>query len=135
VPEWRIDEGLGLSKMVEDGWLIGGGLFCLGLLAGWGAHVLYRRSFNASRDGAAVLPDGDLNDVSEPQPDGAEPTDAAALSLIEAELSKAMELLEAADERDEAVVSEIETIDAAVKRANGRLKLLLKSVDGLRKER
>lgn len=55
--------------------------------------------------------------------------DEESVATIEAELAKARELLAADAESDSELADEIENIDQAVKRANGRLKLLLKSVD------
>ena len=58
---------------------------------------------------------------------------AAKLKAIEDELAKAKSLLET-DERDNADATEIlSELDEAVKRANGRLKLILKSIKRVKK--
>ncbi len=117
---------MGQDWLTQGGsqWAVAVIAFLLGLLAAWAA----RRMTDPKPD----APGGDLG--SEPEervPGAALESDAAAsakLSALEAEIRKARSILNA-DAEERAEMAEILAgIDEAVKRANGRLKLILKSL-------
>lgn len=65
---------------------------------------------------------------------GASPTGAPSpspdrLAAIEEEIRKARNLLEEGDEETKFIAEEIDTLDQAIKRANGRLKLILRAIE------
>lgn len=111
-----------MAELLESPWLVAGLAFVLGLFAGWMAwgrpwgddHAPGAgNGSNAVRNG--IIP--------------AEATSEDKLALIAAEIQKARAEMDAAEENDVAMSGELDKLDQAVKRANGRLKLILKSAD------
>ena len=100
--------------------------FILGGLAGWFAR------------GAGADAEDDLGDDVEcdDRGDGEPATEAGSqtvapsadkVNAIETEISQAKALLEDAEATDDDLVEELEKLDQAVKRANGRLKLIMRA--------
>lgn len=98
-----------LMHIVADRWFLAGAAYFLGLLTGW-----------------LVWSGGRLKDGEAP-PEAARPP-AERLAALEAELKTIQSLLQEDDAESEAFAEHLGELDDAVKRANGRLKLILKSV-------
>ncbi len=109
----------GLIGMLADCWPIAITAYFLGVLTA--AFVLRVRSNGDGANGAAA------KSVTTKAPDGAK------LGAIEEELKKAKTLLEIKDAQDAEAAAELNSLDEAIKRANGRLKLILKALKRLGK--
>jgi hypothetical protein len=87
-----------------------------------------------NRAGAGSLREGDSpGDAATPQPDGhgVPFRNGMKLDAIEHEIKNARALLDDREEAAKAFADELTTVDAAIKRANGRLKLILRAVKKL----
>lgn len=102
-----------LMQLLTSRWTAAASAYVLGLLTGWAIW------------GAAKAADrhveGDLNRESSPE-------NGDALGALEAELEKARALLDDQAEDQKTVLDVVARLEEAIKRANGRLKLIVKSV-------
>lgn len=102
--------------------------FLLGLLIGWMVWGAPWRD-----DQHDDVGDGEDGEKIRREPLAEYPADPSKagqkIGSIEAEIAKVKSLLETAKEGDDDLSAELDAVDNAVKRANGRLKLILKSVD------
>ncbi len=117
-----------LAEMLESPWLVAGVAFVLGLFTGWitwGGP--WRDKFEAA-NGESVKIGGEI-DAARAVRLSESATPDEKLAVILAEIQKAKELLAGAEEAEAAMGAELDGLDQAVKRANGRLKLILKSAD------
>jgi hypothetical protein len=120
----------GLMQLIENRWLIGFVAFVVGLFLGW---VIWGVSGDPKKSYVSAVDEvGGATHVSAPQletpGDDVSSTDPNVAS-IEAEIGKARALLANSLEADADLTAELDNVDQAVKRANGRLKLILRSVD------
>ncbi len=112
-----------LAEILNSPWLVAGIAFVLGLFVGW---MAWGRPWGVdqavrSSDGS----DGVRNGIIP-----AEATTEDKLALIEAEIQKARSEMDVVvEENDAAIGDELDKLDQAIKRANGRLKLILKSAE------
>ena len=111
-----------MAEILDSSWLVAGVAFVLGLFVGWMAWGRPWGEDNGSDKGKS--PDGVRNGIIP-----AKATSEDKLALLAAEIQKARSEMDAADESDAAIGAELDKLDQAVKRANGRLKLILKSAD------
>ncbi len=115
-----------MAEILESPWLVAGVAFALGLVVGWMAWGRPWRNGPARNDLSAGNGGADAaRDVSSGVSDS--PDDA--LGSVLAEVKKAKAMLDGADDAEAAMGKELDRLDQAVKRANGRLKLILKSAD------
>lgn len=115
-----------MAEMLESPWLVAGVAFVLGLFAGWmiwGGP--WRDKFEAGNGGAIA---GDGQAPANPALD-ASATPDDRLGAILAEIHQARKLLADGEDAETALRAELDSLDHAVKRANGRLKLIVKSTD------
>ncbi len=104
-----------LIGVLTSRWTAAASAYVLGLLTGW---VIW----GAEKTVVDNI-DGDLNgDLNGDKPD------PAALGALRDELKKAQSLLKAETQDQDGVNETVERLDETIKRANGRLKLILKSV-------
>ena len=113
-------------QILADSWLVALFFFGFGLLVGW--LIWAREIFKAQAEDDAPAT-GDLHAGAAKDID---PSDK--LGLLEAELKEARALLEETESESEAFASLISGVEEAVKRANGRMKLLLKSIKRAKKD-
>jgi len=100
-----------LMQMIAVGWPLGLAGFILGaLLGGFMARNRAEEAGGGASDRPRLKPDED------------------SLSALAAELKAAKELLEAEEADSSDVADTLKNLDDAIKRANGRLKLLTKAV-------
>jgi hypothetical protein len=100
-----------------------GGAYLLGLLTGWFAWCARRSDQNNQQPGeTAMTPDQQTKFV----PDAV--SASAKLEALAAEIKNAKVMLHAESEEREELAAAVASLEAALKRANGRLKLILKSV-------
>lgn len=101
---------------IASGWLIWGG----------------RRSEGVGGAETATTEDNGATALSGDRKAGGKDAVPAAISeklrAIQTEIDQARELLEKSEDGSESLADEIATIDEAIKRSNGRLKLLLRAV-------
>ncbi len=102
--------------MSLSGWIFFGIVYVLGLGTGW---LLWRRS----KVNAAAA-ETDVEVLSSP----GTPPSPEKLAAFEKELENAKAMLEAEAEDREDLDSALSALDDAIKRANGRLKLVMKSM-------
>lgn len=102
-----------LTQIIADRWFTAFIAFFVGLLTGW---------LMSDRQSKVETGNGD---AGEPLPD--------KLAALEAELKTAKALLEDKDADDEATAETLSGLDEAIKRANGRLKLIMKSIKKAKK--
>lgn len=98
-------------------WAVFIGAFVFGLATGWLIWGGARAAAFARRgpeDGLAGGPDGKVPE--------------AAIAAIEREIRAARALIDEADAQSADTVGELDALDASIKRANGRLKLLVRAV-------
>ena len=95
--------------MSADFWILVFFVFLFGVLIGW---ILHRRT-----------------DAHGPQAGAAQP---AKLDAVEAELKNAKQHLEASDADAAIAAEQLTGVDDALRRANERLKLIIKAVKGAR---
>ena len=110
-----------LTQIFENAWIVGLVAFVLGLFIGWaiwGASSTGETDDHPSERAEPSVKSGDNDTAADPR-----------LGSIEAELEKARGLLSENAEADNAFSDELEALDQAIKRANGRLKLILKAAD------
>ena len=114
-----------MAEMFDSPWLVAGFAFIVGLFVGWMVwggpwrDGLAPGNGAASGDAAAAMAGKRLFDETAGL-DG-------NLKTAIAELKAAKALLEKTDDIDAAMTEELDKLDQAVKRANGRLKLMSKS--------
>lgn len=117
-----------LTQALTNRWSLAAVAYLLGAVSGW----LFWR---AVRSGAEDRDDGDLT-IELPEEAEAVPGDkekngapaSAKLSALEKEIKQAKSILETDAEEHAAMADILSGLDEAVKRANGRLKLILKSI-------
>lgn len=102
-----------------NSWFVAIAAFALGLFAGW--LVWARGVFN--KDETPTSTSGDLHAADQEE---ADPNDK--LAVLDAELKKVRSLLAETESESEAFAELLSGVDEAVKRANGRMKVLLKSI-------
>lgn len=120
-----------LTQALTNRWTVAAIAYLAGVVTGW---LIWRVVSSGGNDGRADHR-GDLKvngaDDAKSGGDGGRKDNAPAsrkLSALETEIREAKAILEA-DAEEHAALAEILTgLDEAVKRANGRLKLILKSV-------
>ncbi|MEZ5891905.1 MAG: hypothetical protein R3C58_01970 [Parvularculaceae bacterium] len=100
-----------LMRMLADGWLLALAGFAAGLALG---------AWLSRAKGEAGKP----AETGEPR----RPSDAD-IAAIEAEIRAARQLLEAEEAEAGEAAEALKNLDEAIKRANGRLKLMLKAVE------
>ena len=111
-----------LAELLGSPWFVAGLAFLLGLGAGW---IIWARPWGGDHaSGEGNGSNGVLNGIIP-----AEATAEDKLALIAAEILKARSEMDLADETDAAMGADLDDLDQAIKRANGRLKLILKSVE------
>jgi len=131
------------AGILNAAWLPVAAAYVFGLVSGWliwsGARAATAPIDDEGRaSGPPLLLESDAEPAVESNAaDGAEKAEAKAngdpcpatmkLGAIESELRRAHDLI-AAENGDDDLVEEISSLDTALRRANGRLKLLLKSV-------
>ncbi|WP_375206450.1 hypothetical protein [Hyphococcus sp.] len=96
-----------LMQMIAVGWPLGLAGFILGALVG---GFMARGGETGNDAGSLIKPDAD------------------GLEALAAELKAAKELLEAEEAEAAEVAETLKNLDEAIKRANGRLKLITKAV-------
>ena len=119
-----------ITQIMTHQWTPAVVAFLFGLIIGW---IIWGAPWTKDRDHDA-MDEGDLDGRirREPLADAATKgtaTTDSKVGSIEAEIAKVKSLLETEQETDTDLSAELEAVDKAVKRANGRLKLILKSVD------
>jgi len=125
--------------MIVDRWFLAIAAYLLGLLTGWliwsgGKAASFEdgaaeTSDSLEGDGAAdVKQEPSLSAGNDKKPNGNDAPDTLKLGALQAELEKAKTLLADSEQENAALTDLLSNIDDAVKRANGRLKLILKSV-------
>ncbi|MHA7871498.1 MAG: hypothetical protein ACX939_04020 [Hyphococcus sp.] len=103
-----------LTQILTDRLFLAIGSFALGLATGW--LVWFGGRINGGGHSGLKAPDA-------PAPD------AEKLDALAAEIEKAAALLRQNEDDQVACQEALSDVDEAVKRANGRLKLMLKSID------
>ena len=117
-----------LAEMLESPWLVAGVAFALGLFAGWMAWGgPWRDKTEAGNGGPGIAPAG--ADTVGDTALGPSATPDEKLGAILAEIHNAKTLLADAEDAETTMRAELDSLDQAVKRANGRLKLIVKSTD------
>lgn len=115
----------------ENRWLVAGAAFIIGLFFGWMAWGSKWRDEEAVSeldiDDAATRDHG-----SRKIEDGKVAPADLKIGSLEAELQQIKEMLARSSAADDEYDEELEKLDQAIKRANGRLKLILKSTDRAR---
>jgi type VI protein secretion system component VasK len=109
-----------LTQMMSDRWLLAIGVYFLGLLTGW---IIWKRR-NADQD-AGTAAGEDSTHKPEMQLQNEQQEKLAALA---AEIENAQKMLKESEEESGAYRDLLKNLDDAVKRANGRLKLIVKSI-------
>lgn len=139
MPAWRrlLWDGMGedwLTQALTSRWAIAAAAFFLGVATGW---LIWR----AVKPGEAGKPVDDRGDLKIDPAEGGETKNGAEavqdqdkgkpsskLNALEAEIKQAKSILKADAEEHAAITDILTSLDEAVKRANGRLKLVVKSM-------
>lgn len=117
-----------MAELLDSPWLIAGVAFGLGLFAGWMTWGgPWRDKFSSGNGGVGAAPGG--SDTPADPTLIATATPDEKIAAILAEIHQANTLLADSDEAETAMRAELDSLDQAVKRANGRLKLIVKSTD------
>jgi len=132
-----------LTQMVSDRWFPAAVAYFLGLITGWliwsGGKARAGRADEAAVNGSLdEAADGLAKEKREPVVESAsaaieekngdkEPV-AMKIGALESEIKKAREMIAEDAEENAAFAELLSNLDEAVKRANGRLKLIIKSV-------
>jgi len=114
-----------LMQIVSDRWFVAVAAFCLGLLTWW--IVWARRQMNneaAPRETEAHLQHADTHT----QDTLAQSDQQETLDALASELENAQKMLEESQAESDAYSNILGDLDEAVKRANGRLKLIVKAI-------
>ncbi len=112
-------------QIFENGVLIGVVAFVFGLFVG---RMVWRDSGKSGATENLAVGAERAEAAESPKSGDATQLDRKFAS-IESEIRNAKDLLEAAAEPDDDLSAELEKVDEAVKRANGRLKLIMRSAD------
>lgn len=117
-----------MAELLDSPWLVAGVAFVLGLFAGWMTWGgPWRDQFEIGDGGDRATPGADDGPGDPALAASATPDEKMAAVL--AEIHQANALLAESEEMETAMRTELDSLDQAVKRANGRLKLILKSTD------
>ena len=114
------ERSLVLAMTASPFFLIAAYLF--GMATGWAIFAAARRR---AGENAAPSAGGEQSSATSLAPAARE-----ALGQLEAELKTTRALLEQSDAEAKSVSEEIADLDAAIKRANGRLRLVMRAIDG-----
>jgi hypothetical protein len=127
-----------ISGIVAAPWAPAAAAYVFGIITGW---LIWsgRRAKDAATADSEALPAG--NAPKEPRApiiakaegeeikNGGDPCPAVMkLGAVESEIRSARELLDESEEEARAFSQELSTLDSAIRRANGRLKLILRAV-------
>ena len=118
-----------LMQIVSDRWFVAVAAFCLGLLTGW--IVWARRQMNNEAapdiEGHLEHTDTQIQDTP-PQYTQNQSDQQETLDALASELENAQKMLEESQAESDAYSDILGDLDEAVKRANGRLKLIIKAI-------
>lgn len=116
-----------LTQALSSRWTIAAAAYLFGLLCGWAIRRGARANAEKADAGGDLRRD-DAEAMETASESGEDVPASAKLSALEAEIRQARSILEADAEEHDAMSEILRGIDEAVKRANGRLKHVLKSV-------
>lgn len=134
-----MDEGW-ISGFVAAPWAPAAAAYIFGIATGWLIWSGQRANGAASAENPAAVETADLADAPKREPiiskaegdeikNGGDPCPAAMkIGAVESEIRSARELLNETEEEARAFSQDLSTLDSAIKRANGRLKLILRAV-------
>lgn len=105
-------------------WALAIAIYIFGIASGWliwgGRRSSPDEPADADADAAPAGPGGETRPAPGPA--------SAKLGALESEIRKARELLEKGEEEAAVFSEDLATLDQTIKRANGRLKLILRAV-------
>jgi len=122
-----------LTQAFENRWALAFVAYFLGFLTHWGVNRQAKSGPGEPPKAAHTAPGTAAAAASKPAPSG-NGTDPAALSdvqlaAIEAEIRQAKSFLQSEQRQHRALDEQLSALDAAIKRANGRLKLALRCIN------
>lgn len=118
-----------LSGVAWGSWALALAIYLFGIASGW---LIWGGRRSVSEEDA---PPGATQDEVGAANTGAARPASAKLAALESEIRKARELLESTDGESDTLSNELLDLDHAVKRANGRLRLVLRAVQRAISER
>jgi hypothetical protein len=122
-----------LTQALSNRWALALIAYFLGLLTHWGvsrqAKIESGGPAKGDQNAAAAASEATSENVASSNNNHRSAPSEVQLAAIEAEIREAKALMETEEGRHEAIKDQLASVDAAVKRANGRLKLALRSLN------